>query len=344
MVLRRGYVRTGTRGPRRWHSRGSHAAGAGRAWWPSRSNPVGGVPRGGRARQAHVHPEPRVGVLLSMYLGQAVESARRGILGVRDEDLHPLPLRGHCAVDPLEKLPAVLVGTDHDGFGVLHAQLPHPLLGEEIDLVEAENGLGDSSTVAFSERLGEGASDGPDLIVQLRARRVRTQHLHVGVARSLQSRGEGVDELGGQLPYETDGVGDDEVRAGAVLSVGAGALHETRGRLQSLEEPISGGPRLAAQSVQDRGLSGVGVAYKRDGGRPLLLEPGAADGPGGPLFLELAVYCLHPPADRTPVVLQLLLARPPGQHGAAAEAAELGVPALDPGKPVLQIRELDLEV
>src|SRR5829696_7119754 len=78
---------------------GSWRPGGGSSW--SASNPVGGVPRRHGPRQAHVHPQPRVSVLLSVDLRETIEPARRGVLGVRDKDLHPLPLGGYDVVDRL---------------------------------------------------------------------------------------------------------------------------------------------------------------------------------------------------------------------------------------------------
>ena len=67
------------------------------------------------------------GVLLSVYLGQPVEPARRSIFGVRDKDLHPHSPGPYGAVDLLQLRISAPKRAYHDGLRVLLAQLPGAL-------------------------------------------------------------------------------------------------------------------------------------------------------------------------------------------------------------------------
>src|SRR5829696_329388 len=136
------------------------------------SNLVVGVARGGRAWEAHVHAQPGGCVLVGVYLSETVELTRYGVLGVRDEDLHTLPLGGDGVVDPLQQSLAALNGAYHHGLWILPAQLLGPPGRDQVHLVQAQDGprLLLSGTVgAASQGLHEGAPHGLDLSLQFGA-------------------------------------------------------------------------------------------------------------------------------------------------------------------------------
>src|SRR3712207_6819064 len=128
-----------SRGHRIVCSTATPAPAAGRVSGPSGSNCVKSVVRRGRAWQADVHPETLVGVLLGMNLGEPVEPACRSVVGVRDQDLYPIPPGGYRAIDLLQQRFAPLEGAYHHGLRVCPAELPR--LGDEVHLVEAQDGL-----------------------------------------------------------------------------------------------------------------------------------------------------------------------------------------------------------
>src|SRR5215210_1377829 len=79
---------------------------------------VRGVAGGGGGWEAHVEVDALGGVMAGVDLREAVEVAGGGVVGVRDEEGHPLPLCGYGGVDLLQKVGAVVERADHHGVGV----------------------------------------------------------------------------------------------------------------------------------------------------------------------------------------------------------------------------------
>lgn len=73
---------------------------------------------------------------------------------------------------------------------------------------------------------------------------------HVGVLQLLQCGLEGLDEVGGQLADEADGVGDE----GLLRLV---ELEAAGGRVKGVEQAVVCGDIGACEGVQQRGFAGV---------------------------------------------------------------------------------------
>ena len=112
-----------------------------------------------------MHEDAFWGVLTGVYLGEAVEVARSGVIGVRYEQGHSLPLQSYGSVDLLRELAYVVERADHDCVGVVAEQFPLSVLVEEVRLVQAKDGgRGDGSgvgTALGAKRFGERRGDGP---------------------------------------------------------------------------------------------------------------------------------------------------------------------------------------
>src|SRR5215208_5128534 len=133
---------------------------------------VCGIAEGGGVREAYVHADAFRGVLAGMDLGEAVEVACGGVIGVRDEEGHPLPLGGNRCVDALQEVLAVVEGAYRHGVGVLGPQLPDTLFVDEVRLVKTHDGDAGgagSGSIIRSERLVEGLGDGGDLLPEVYA-------------------------------------------------------------------------------------------------------------------------------------------------------------------------------
>src|ERR671917_1716232 len=88
----------------------------------SASNPwyfVGGVPGGGGAREAHIHPEALLRGAAGVDVGQTVESARGAVVLVGYEDLPAFAVLGYRLVDGVQERADLRAGGgDPDGLGV----------------------------------------------------------------------------------------------------------------------------------------------------------------------------------------------------------------------------------
>src|SRR5918993_3633322 len=103
---------------------------------------VGGVAEGGGVGEAYVHQDAFRGVFSGMDLGQAVEVACGGVIGVWDQEVHPLPLGGYGGVDALQEILTIVEGAYHHGIGVVGAEPSDGLFIDEVRLVEAQDGGG----------------------------------------------------------------------------------------------------------------------------------------------------------------------------------------------------------
>src|SRR5215208_6079956 len=101
---------------------------------------IRGVAEGCGAGEAYVHADTFRGVLASVDLGEAVKVACGGVIGVRDEEGHPLPLGGYGGVDALQEVLAVVESAYHHGVGVLGAELSDTIFVDEVRLVQAQDG------------------------------------------------------------------------------------------------------------------------------------------------------------------------------------------------------------
>ncbi|OBJ74245.1 hypothetical protein A5643_01760 [Mycobacterium sp. 1274756.6] len=144
------------------------------------------------------------------------------------------------------------------------------------------------------------------------------EHVHqqVGVGDLLQGGAERLDQLGGQVADEPDGVGDDE-RALFGLGVEVAA---PGGRVQGGEQRVLHQHPGPGQRVEQARLAGVGVADDRDRGH-VAVDAAAALGVADLLHrLDVAAQFGHPLADAAPVGFDLGLPRTAQAHPAAAAA------------------------
>src|SRR5215203_6202973 len=74
---------------------------------------VRGVACSGGGWEAYVHTDAFWGVFAGVDLGEAVEVARGGVIGVRDEQGQPLPVCGNGGVDLLQERLAAFEGAYH---------------------------------------------------------------------------------------------------------------------------------------------------------------------------------------------------------------------------------------
>ena len=166
-------------------------------------------------------------------------------------------------------------------------------------------------------------------------RRVCDVQDEVGDEGLLERRREPLDELRREAADEADGVGHE-----VALAV---VLERSRGRVESLEEPVVDRRVRAGQCVQERRLADVRVAGERDR-RSCRAQPLLA--PGRPLALERAEAPFeqrHARPRQAAVGLELRLARP-ARPDSATETLEVLPQAAHAREVVLELRELDLEL
>ena len=132
-------------------------------------------------------------------------------------------------------------------------QLQAPLGVDRVALVEHEQARAVAGADGL-ERLVDGAHHLGHVLLGRRG--VDDVQDEVGLARLVQRRGEGVDDLMGQLADEADGV-RQQVRA-AVDAQLAGR------RVQRVEEAVADADLGAGQAVEQRRLAGVRVAGEGD--------------------------------------------------------------------------------
>src|SRR5215217_6797047 len=105
--------------------------------WEVLSGVIGnirGVAEGCGAGEAYVHADTFRGVLASVDLGEAVKVACGGVIGVRDEEGHPLPLGGYGGVDALQEVLAVVERAYRYGFWVVGSDLVEAFFADEVRL------------------------------------------------------------------------------------------------------------------------------------------------------------------------------------------------------------------
>ena len=131
---------------------------------------------------------------------------------------------------------------------------------------------------------------------------------NVRVAQLFQRRLERFHQMGGKLADKTDGIGEQNLLPRS--------KRKTPGRrVKRIKQPVIGRDRRRGQGVEQRGLTGIGVADERDQ-RKAVLEPQTSL--GAPLFPNLGertLQGLNLSADVAPVGFQLCFAgtaRPDG--------------------------------
>lgn len=145
-------------------------------------------------------------------------------------------------------------------------------------------------------------------------------HQQIRVDHLFECGAERLDQLGGQVPDEPDGVGEHEWPA-------VGKFRAPGGGFQGGEQRVLHQHPGPGQRVEQAGLAGVGVADDGDR-RHLASQAAAALGVAGLLHvLDLAAQLGHPLADAAPVGLDLGLTGTAQAHPAAAAAgAAAGLP------------------
>ena len=198
-----------------------------------------------------------------------------------------------------------------------------------IPLVEDPKGR-----LASQVEILEDLLDGGDL--RLKGRVTHVDHMEEDV-RSLEfvkRRPEGGHEFLRQVPNETHRIGDD--RLGIFWKAEARAFRIERG-----EEAVLGEDFAFRQGIQERGLSGIGVAHDGDDGE---LRPFPSKAPLSPGLLDILQFLFQmvdPFPDSASVDLQLGLsgscpADPPRQPG------KTGVLQGEPGEAVFELRQFHL--
>ena len=164
---------------------------------------------------------------------------------------------------------------------------------------------------------------------------------HVGVLQLLQCGLEGLDEVGGQLADEADGVGDE----GLLRLV---ELEAAGGRVEGVEQAVVCGDIGACEGVQQRGFAGVGVADDGDDGHGVALAPAALDAADLAHLFQLLAELLDLAPDVAAVGFELGLAGAARTYGGGSSrgglAHEVAPHTGQPRQQVLVLRELDLEL
>ena len=166
----------------------------------------------------------------------------------------------------------------------------------------------------------------------------------VGVEHLLQGRAERLDQLGRQVPDESDGVGEHHRPAVIELAAAGGGI-------QGGEQSVLHQHSCPGQGVEETGLAGVGVADDRDR-RHLAVQPPAALGVADLLHvLDLAAQPGHPLPDAAAVGLDLGLAGPAGADATTASAGPAArlpghrlTPTAQPRQHVLHLRQFHLRL
>ena len=139
---------------------------------------------------------------------------------------------------------------------------------------------------------------------------------HVGVLQLLQRGLEGLDQVGGQLADEADGVGEQDFLRLVQLKA-------ARGGVQRVEQSVVGLDVAPGQEVQQRALARVGVADDGHDGHGVALAPAALDAAHLAHLLQLLLELLDAAADVPAVGLELGLAGAAGADGRGAAAGRL---------------------
>ena len=181
----------------------------------------------------------------------------------------------------------------------------------------------------------EHAVDGRLALLDPVRARVHDVQQQVGLDHLLERRAKRGDQRVRQLAHEAHGVDQHQLAPRPQLYL----AHE---RVERHEELVRHRSAAARERVEQRGLSGVGVAHQ---GHHRRLAPRARLAPGQALaadVLDLATHRLDPLPDPAAVRLQLRLAGPAGSDPAAEPRQQHAAPR-QPRQQVVELRQLDLE-
>ncbi len=240
---------------------------------------------------------------------------------IRDHHVHGGLGRNRQLGDPAaQAVDAVPGGRGHEhraGQGVPQLGQRHVTGG--VGLVHHQQ-LGRRIAVMVGDDLGDHLVHGVDLGQRVDVGAVDDVHQQIGVDDLLQGGAERLDQLGGQVPDEADGVGEHE--RPAVVPFGAPG-----GGLQGGEQGVLHQHARPGQRVGQAGLAGVGVADDGDRGH-VAVQPAAALGVADLLHvLDLAAQLGHPLADAAPIGFDLGLTGTAQPHASpAAAGAATGLP------------------
>ncbi len=163
----------------------------------------------------------------------------------------------------------------------------------------------------------------------------------VGVLQLLKRGLEGLDQMGGQLADEADGVREQHLLRLVELQAAS------RG-VQRVEQAVVGLNIAAGEEVQERAFARVGVADDGHDGHGVALAAAALDAPDLAHLLQLLVQLLYFAPYMAAVGLKLRLAGAARAYGRAAAGGcltyQVRPHAGQAGKKVLVLRQLDLEL
>ena len=203
------------------------------------------------------------------------------------------------------------------------------MVAEEVALVE--DGDGGLSMTAY---LVEGGADALDLMEDIGVTHVDDVEEEVGVAGLGEGGMERGDEVMGEVADEADGIGEE----GAATTVD---VPESGAGVEGGEESVFDEGACIREGIHEGGLARVGVADEADG-KELAASSDLTIG----AILDLDEVFLEGVdafSDESSVDFELLLAGATGAD-ASLNAFEVAPHGFEPGKGVLELGELDLEL
>ena len=229
--------------------------------------------------------------------------------------------------------PAPVAAETHTWAGIaVRARHSDPrTLGGQIDLVEHRQ-LADLPGADAAQHLTHLL----DPLVAHRIARIDDMQQQIGIARFLQGRAKGRDQLVRQSPDEADGVRQNHLAH-------ARQFDPPHGRIERGEQLVRHIGRGAGERIEQRRLAGIGIADQSDG-RDRNLAPHVAAGlalPGE--FLEPRAQRADALRNEASVGFQLRLARAP-QPDTALLPLEVGPSADQARRQVRELRELHLQL
>ena len=200
----------------------------------------------------------------------------------------------------------------------------------EIRLVEdGENGL------VVRAQFAQDGLHGGDLLVHARLGGVDDVQKQIGFVHFFQSGFEGFHEVVGELADEAYGIGQ---QAGLAI----GKLQLAGGGIQGGKQLIVGEHAGVRQTVQESGLSGVGIADESQQGPAVAAASPPQFGAPLPDQLQLVADAEDALFDAAAIQFELLLAGT-FEADAALLPFQMGPEAAQAGNQIVELGELDLE-
>ena len=182
---------------------------------------------------------------------------------------------------------------------------------------------------------GEGLVDHPHVLVQIRVRDVGDMDEKVSVGELLERRAERCHERRRQLVHEPDRVRQQDRRA-------AGERCTARRGVECREWLIRDENVGPGERIHERRLPGIRVADDRRQEKPFARARATRPLALSRDLVQLLAKVLDALADDLPVALELRFARAACADAAAESRHLLSAPG-EARKPVLELRELDLD-